>query len=133
MKPIALLGFVGSVSINGFKITMPKPKMIKVGDKIKFKKEKQRYTVRACNNRFAICTKPFNPRKTMLYTVIDFEEKIRGTENLIFGMGAETDKQCNEMFKRLESGETEVSYRNRVLLDIEKVVPIEIKILCPKK
>ena len=50
---------------------------VEVGDKIKFKSEKQRYTVKACNDRFAIATKPFNARKTFLYTIIDFRNKIR--------------------------------------------------------
>lgn len=94
---------------------------IQVGNKIKFKKEKQRYTVQACDDRFAVCTKPFNPRKTVLYTVIDLERDVRGTENLIFGMGAETKELCEEMLERLKSGESEVSYRNWCNLDIEKI------------
>lgn len=92
---------------------------MKVDDKIKFRCEKQRYTVQACNDRFAVCTKPFNCRKTVLYSVIDFERQIRGTENLVFGMGAETREQCEEMLARLTAGESEVSHRNRINLDIE--------------
>lgn len=92
---------------------------MKVGDKIKFKKEKQRYTVQACNEKFAVCTKPFNPKKTVLYTIIDFEKDIRGTENLVFGMGAETKADCEEMLQRITDGETEVSHRNWCNLDIE--------------
>lgn len=91
---------------------------MKKGDKVKFEREKQRFTVRAIGKRYAVCTKPFNPKKTVLYTVIDFKEKVRGTENLVFGMGAETDEHCQEMLERLESGETEVSHRNRVSLDL---------------
>ena len=108
-----------------------------VGSKVKFKSEKLRYTVQASDDRFAICTKPFNPRHTVLYTIIDFEEQVRGTENLIFGMGAETKEQCEDMLDRLngrhdsggrslvgtkhesEPTQTEVSHRNRVPLDIE--------------
>jgi hypothetical protein len=94
--------------------------------------------VQASDARFAICTKPFNPKHTVLYTVIDFEENVRGTENLIFGLGAETRQQCEDMLDRLngrpDSGDyelgvgtvhetqpmkTEVSHRNRVSLDIE--------------
>jgi len=37
---------------------------------------------------------------------------------LIFGFGAETKEDCNEMLERLESGDTEVSYRNRIKLNI---------------
>ena len=76
----------------------------------------------ASNHFFAICTKPFNPKKTVLYTVIDWHEQIRGTENLVFGMGAETMKQCEEMLERLTQGETEVSSRNNVELDIESYI-----------
>jgi len=94
---------------------------IEVGTKIKFFSEKQRYTVRASNVAFCICTKPFNARKTVLYTVIDWNRNVRGTENLIFGMGAKTDKECKEMLARLTEGESEVSYRNFIELDIEKV------------
>lgn len=93
----------------------------KVGDKIKFKEEKQRYTVRATDGRFAICTKPFNLQKTVLYCIVDFEEQVRGTENLVFGMGAETDEQCEDMLKRLNEKEdpSEISYRNRTPLRID--------------
>jgi len=89
--------------------------------KIKFKGEKQRYTVQATGKRYLVCTKPFNARKTVLYTIIDLKEEVRGTENLVFGMGAETKKLCDEMLERLESGESEISHRNRRSLDIEIV------------
>ena len=91
-----------------------------IGTKIKFKGEKQRYTVQASNGVFTICTKPFNARKTVLYTVISWLENVRGTENLIFGMGTETRQQCEEMLERLTQGESEVSHRNRITLDIEE-------------
>lgn len=91
----------------------------KVGDKITFNEERMSYTIRACNERYAVCTKPFNPRRTVLYTIVDFENNIRGTENFIFGMGAETKQDCEEMLKRLISGETEISHRNRISLNIK--------------
>ena len=91
------------------------------GDKVKFAEEKQRYVVQASNEQFAICTKPFNLKKTVLYSVIDLKKQIRGTENLIFGMGAETKEDCQEMLKRLTSGEAEVSHRNHIYLNIERV------------
>lgn len=91
------------------------------GRKVKFLSEKGKYTVRVAGPRYAICTKPYNPQRTVIYTVVDSREKVRGTENLVFGMGAETDEHCSEMLKRLESGESEVSHRNRIRLDIECV------------
>lgn len=92
-----------------------------IGTKIKFEGEKQMYTVRASNIVFAICTKPMNALKTVLYTIIDWNEQIRGTENLVFGMGAETDEHCNEMLERMTQGESEISHRNNVKLKIEKI------------
>jgi hypothetical protein len=102
-----------------------------VGNKIKFAEEKQAYTIMAAGSRYLVCTKPFNPRKTVLYTVVDLEQGIRGTENLILGAGAETKEDCGEMLARLEGRapsevglfeSTEVSYRNRIALKIEKVI-----------
>lgn len=87
------------------------------GDKVKFANEAKAYTVRCANDRFAICTKPFNAKRTVLYTIIDFQERRRGPENLIFGMGAETDEQCEAMLARLVSGETAVSRRHGIDLD----------------
>ncbi len=92
---------------------------ITTGSLIKFAEEKQRYRVRAADARFAVCTKPFNPKHTVLYSVVDLQLKIRGTENLVFGLGAETDEQCEQMLRRLAAGETEVSHRNRIPLKIE--------------
>jgi hypothetical protein len=87
---------------------------IPVGTKIKFAEEKQRYTLRASNVAFAICTKPMNALKTVLYTIIDWNNDIRGAENLIFSLGAETDDECKQMLERLTQGETEVSSRNQI-------------------
>jgi len=94
---------------------------IRIGTKIKFPEEKQRYTVQALNDRYAVCTKPFNCRKTVLYTIIDVQENIRGTENLIFCMGFETKKQCQEALERLAKRESEISYKNRIPLVIESL------------
>ena len=94
--------------------------MFKKGAKIKFAEEKRPYIIRDIGKRYAVCTKPFNLKNTVLYTIIDIEKKIRGTENLIFGFGAETDDQCREMLLRLESGETEISHRNWIPLIIQE-------------
>lgn len=85
---------------------------IDVNKKIYFNGERQGYTIRAYNERFLVCTKPFNLRGTVVYSIVDLAKGIRGTENLVFGMGAETDWQCWEMLHRLESGESKISHRN---------------------
>ena len=91
------------------------------GDKIKFINEKQRYTVICCSKRYAICTKPFNLQNTVLYTIVDQLNKERGPENLVFCMGAETKVECLEMLVRILDGESEVSRRHGIPLDIEAV------------
>ncbi len=117
--------------MKGFKSTDYPGLKVPVGTKIKFVREKQCYTVMASNVAFLVCTKPLNQitrlgnkkykhEKTVLYTVVDRKENVRGTENLIFGFGAETKEQCEEMLERLTDGESEVSHRNRVNLDVEK-------------
>lgn len=89
-----------------------------VGGKIKFQSEARPYTVRARSERFLICTKPFNIRHTTVYTIVDRERQVRGRENLIFGMGFETDDECMEALVRLEGGETQVSHRHCIPLDL---------------
>lgn len=93
-------------------------RVIPVGAKIWFAEEKQGYTVRASNVAFCVCTKPFNARKTVLYTIIDWERGERNYENLIFGWGAETDEECEEMLERLTTGKSGVSHRGPLPINI---------------
>lgn len=98
------------------------PSNITVGSRIKFASEGQRYTVQARSERYAICTKPFNARRTVLYTIIDFQRGVRGRDNLIFGRGYETREACEENLAEMTpSGTVEVSWRHYVPLDIEAV------------
>lgn len=98
------------------------------GDRIKFAEEKQSYKVQAAGERYLVCNKPLNIHRTVLYTVVDLEERIRGTENLIFGAGAETTEECEEMLARLEGRDadlgftTEISRRNYIGLKIVQVI-----------
>lgn len=55
------------------------------GQRIKFAEEKQSYKIIASNERYLICTKPFNARKTYLYTIVDLAEGRRGPDNMILG------------------------------------------------
>lgn len=100
----------------------------RVGDRVWFFGESRPYRIRARSERYLVCTKPFNLQKTVLYTVVDLVEDVRGTENLIFGMGAESDQDREEMIGRLEGRltrfePTEVSRRNRVPLVVMRVSP----------
>jgi len=91
---------------------------MKIGDKFKFDAEAQRYTVRACNDRFTVMTKPFNARKTYLYTITDNERGERGPCDLIFGPPCDLDNSdgAAEALAMLASGEMAVSYRRGIPL-----------------
>ena len=81
--------------------------------KIKMCGEKQRYTIRARNDRFVIATKPFNAQNTFVYWIADLKLGIRGPLNAVFGTTYELD-QPGEAEKQLaELGATwHVSHRN---------------------
>lgn len=97
------------------------PKLFKPDDRVWFVEERIGYTVQAVEEHIAVCSKPFAPRKTTIYTVLDLEEMIRGPEGVVFGIGAETREQCEEMAVRIRYGETEISYRRRIPIKFKKI------------
>lgn len=93
---------------------------VEVGDKVFIPNQKKPYKVRARDDRFIICTKPFNPKHTVLYFIVDLERKMRGPDNMVFCSGYETDEHCAERLKELQNGKIEVSHRGiRLDIDIE--------------
>lgn len=50
--------------------------MAKPGDKFKANNERNRYTVMAADDRFAIMTKPFAAQKTYIYTITDVQRGV---------------------------------------------------------
>lgn len=97
----------------------------KIGDRVTFKGERMPYTIQARDKRFIVCTKPFVLQKTVIYTIVDLVENVRGPENLVFGAGFETRGQCEDAIERLNGKggrhPTEVTYRNRVPVEVIKV------------
>lgn len=92
---------------------------VSVGDKVYVPNEKRPYTVKARDDRYIICTKLFAAKHTVLYFIIDLEEKRRGPDNMVFGAGYETNEECAERLKELQDGKMEVSFRRGIPLDIE--------------
>lgn len=102
-----------------------------VGDKIYFLEERYPYTIQACDERYLICTKPFNPKHTVLYTIVDLKDGIRGADNY-WKWGGFVDyqekKECERMLRALygdcneQDRQVMISYKNRVELNIIKVV-----------
>lgn len=90
-----------------------------IGDKVYVPNEKKPYRVRARDDRYIICTKPFNPQHTVLYFIIDLVDRWRGPDNMIFCHGYESDEDCMDRLKELQEGTIEVSTRRGIPLDIE--------------
>lgn len=100
---------------------------MKVWNKIYFKREKRPYKIMAMNDRYIICTKPFNLKHTFLYTIVDLKEQVRWPCDLVFWYFWNCEdykdkklvqKDCEEMLKDLISWEIEVSHRHRINLDL---------------
>ena len=92
---------------------------VSVGDKVYIPSEKKPYTVKARDDRYIICTKPFNLQNTVFYFIIDLVEKWRAPDNMVFCFGYETDEDCLERLKDLQEGTIELSRRRGIPLDIE--------------
>lgn len=78
---------------------------VQPGDKIGFAEERNSYT------GWAVCTKPFKPKDTVIYTVVDFRDQVRGRDDC-HGLGYETREQCENARDMFESGEAEHSHRH---------------------
>lgn len=100
-------------------------KRLAVGDKVYFDNQRQGFTVRARDERFLICVKPFNARHTVLYSIVDLDRGVRGRDNLVFSTGYETQERIDENMDRLRAGQMEVSHRHHVQLRIAKVRTLE--------
>ena len=90
---------------------------VEVGDMVYIPEHKRPFRVKARDNRYIICTKPYNPQHTVMYFIIDLEKGIRGPDNMVFCSGYETQEQCEERLKELQTGRIEVSQRRCVQLD----------------
>lgn len=97
---------------------------LKKGDRIRFKGDKKFYKVRCADERYAICTLPYNFRPmTVVYTIIDIREGICGTDDMVFGIhDYYSDEDCDAALRELRNGELGLSRRNRRRLEVEKVL-----------
>ena len=92
---------------------------VEVGDKVYIPNHKRPFRVRARDDRYIICTKPFNAQHTVIYFIVDLVDKWRAPDNLIFGLGYETDEDCQERLRQLQGGEIGLSWRRGIPLDID--------------
>lgn len=89
------------------------------GDKVQFAEEKTKYTVRACNDRYLICTRSYNPKKTVIYCIVDLVDDIRSTNDYVFNpYDYVLDVDCEKSLTDLIAGEYKLSRRKSLQLNI---------------
>lgn len=92
---------------------------VEVGDKVYIPNHKRPFRVKARDDRYIICTKPFNAQHTVIYFIVDLVDKWRAPDNLIFCLGYETDEDCQQRLRQLQNGEIGLSWRRGTPLDID--------------
>lgn len=92
-----------------------------VGNKVYFQGERMGYTIMAMDARYLICQKPFNPKNTFQYCIVDLEKGIRGPDNYYCKFNYDRREDCEQALRELNTGELEISYRRRAELEITKV------------
>ena len=94
----------------------------KIGGKILFQGEKRYWTIQGCNSRYIIATRKIG--KYEKYTICDLVLCIRGADNHISSGCKYNYKNPQEIevaLLQLLSEELQISHRNWIPLDIEKV------------
>jgi len=95
-------------------------KTLKVGDKIYFVNENRPMVIKARTERYAIVTKPFNLQKTVLYSIIDFQNQKKAPNNMVFNSyDYKNQADIERCLLDLESGKIELSRRHGIDLDID--------------
>ena len=121
---------------------------IRLDSKILFSNENIAFTVKAIDERFAICTRKFDKKEDksivdyqvemgayiskkeaqkslkdeIIYTIIDFKNNVKSTDHWTFGkFDYKVQSDIEQCLSELNSGETELSRRNQVPLSIKLV------------
>lgn len=74
---------------------------LEVGDMVAVIGEKNRYTVRCRDERWVVCTKPYNAHRRKKHLIIDLENQMYGPDNHPYGLYYQTDEQCNYALRLL--------------------------------
>lgn len=92
---------------------------VDVGDKVYIPGNKKSWKVRCRDDRYIICTQPYNPKHTVQYFIVDLKEKWRAPDDRVFCFGYESDEDCQERLKELQNREIFLSQRRGLPLDID--------------
>lgn len=87
--------------------------------KIWFDGERHAYTVQACDDRYLICTKPYNLQHTVMHTIVDLEEEVRGPSAARY-INYETQEGCEKALEWLRIGSLGISYNDQIPLKIKR-------------
>lgn len=92
----------------------PLPMGLEAGDRVRLDCQRLTWTVTARSEHFAVLIQqaPFRPRGEVQYTILDPRHGIYGPANTI-GQGWDLPDGALDLLTALESGEREVSFRNR--------------------
>ena len=120
--------------------------MLKLNQKVYFEKEKLPYNVMAISENFAVVSRKLHRREDAnllhqlvftnaymtftdafnnlndkpVYSLLDFKNNVRASDNYIFGMYDYSDTvSCQKALKELESGVAELSERTKIELNID--------------
>lgn len=98
--------------------------------KIGWKGQKKKFKVVARNDNFIIIARPYNPKKTFEYSILDLEYMQCSTDNLVFEIYNYLDKEdCEEALKYLENRKMELSRRRVAKIeDVVSEIWINVKI-----
>lgn len=100
----------------------------KVGNVIFFEGEKRPYIIRACSNRYLICTTPFSLQHTVLYTIVDLDTSWRAPNDFVFNLyDYAVQSDIDKCLKDLEIGYCHLSKRHGVDLVITKIINKEVQ------
>jgi hypothetical protein len=117
----------------------------KINDKIYFYGDTKQYLIVASENNYAIATRAFDfeadydylqnsvdnyafisieeayeyLKNKTVYTIIDFEKEIRGSDNYGGKYSYDNEKEISLAIADLIKGEMEISHRNNIPLDIK--------------
>lgn len=95
------------------------------GSRVRFAESRRSWRVRAVSatGRYVGLSSPNNLAGSDFYTVIDTVDLVRGPDDRFLGGAWITDDDFTEHLAELEAGESSISQRRRVELDIAEVLP----------